>query len=640
MNSDPDHIRLMESVALHFLGQLNENQSNRDRTQLRFGTNGSISVDLTKGVWFDHENNEGGGAIDLIMRETGLRGAREAYEWAEQEGYWTNGKTSFGKIIATYDYTDEKNVLLFQVVRLEPKTFRQRRPAKVDDNPKDIKNGWVWKAGKRRVPYCLPRVIEANGKHVIYICEGEKDCNNLIRLGLIATTNPGGASKGHGKWQDELTPHFRGADVVIIADNDEPGRSHAADIAAKLTGSAKRIRLLDIVSVWTECPLKGDISDWLDAGHSAEELGAIVAQLPDWRIQSASIRLGVLNAGGDVSLPPPRAWLLGNVFARNFLSSLFGDGGVGKTAVRYVQYMSLATGRTLAGDHVFQRCRVLIVSLEDDLADEHGNPKLGELSTNLESLIIEHKLDFIGLDPFIKTHGVGENNNNAVDLVAGVLIDLMFKHNISVDAPHHVSKPGAKGEAEPGDANRGRGASSLKDAARLIYTLNVMSKDEAGTLGIAEAERFAYVRMDKGKVNIVPPSRKAVWFHLVGVSLGNENEMYKSGDEVQAVESWFPPDMWKDLSDEQIDRILAEIDKGLEDGSRYSDAPTAKTRAAWKVVVKHVPKKTEQQAREIIRKWVEVKVLLSEDYHNSQTRKSELGLKENKDRPKGEEIPF
>lgn len=235
------------------------------------------------------------------------------------------------------------------------------------------------------------------------------------------------------------------------------------------------------------------------------------------------------------------------------------------------------------------------------MPDKFGNLLPGMLRINLESVIFQNKIDFLGLDPFIKTHGVGENNNNAIDQVCAVLVDIMFKRNIGIDTPHHVSKVGPKAEPEPGDANRGRGASAMKDAARLVYTLNVMTKDEAKTFGINEHERWAYVRMDKGKVNITPPARKAIWFHLVGVKLGNTTEMYKSGDEVQVVEPWFPPDMWQDVSNEQMDSIIADIDKGMEDGSRYSNAPRADIRAAWKVVVKHCPKKTEAQAREIIK---------------------------------------
>jgi AAA domain len=75
--------------------------------------------------------------------------------------------------------------------------------------------------------------------------------------------------------------------------------------------------------------------------------------------------LGEWDAGDDMELPPPRGWLLGNVFARCFLSCLFADGGTGKTALRYAQYLALATGRPITGEHVFQRSRVLIISLED-----------------------------------------------------------------------------------------------------------------------------------------------------------------------------------------------------------------------------------------------------------------------------------
>jgi hypothetical protein len=372
----------------------------------------------------------------------------------------------------------------------------------------------------------------------------------------------------------------------------------------------------------------------------------------------------VLDAGDDLELPPPRQWLLGNIFCRKFLSSLFGDGGVGKTALRYTQYLSLATGRSLTGEHVFQRCRVLIISFEDDLdelrrriwairlhykitqeevkgrlflwsakaqdgklmvLDSQGNPRLGNLKVSIETLIAQLNLDLIGIDPFIKSHGVGENNNTAIDMVAQVLTDMCAEHNIAVDIPHHVSK--AKGaDNEPGDANRGRGASALKDAARLVYTLNVMAKEEAEKFGINEEDRFAYVRMDKGKVNITPPSRKAIWFHLVGVPIGNGSEMYKHGDEVQVVESWTPPDVMFGLSNAQAVEILNEIDDGMEDGRRYTHVSSAKTRAAWKAVVDVEPKLNEKQAREIIKTWMKEKVLVSKTYRNEKDRKDEEGL--------------
>ena len=250
--NDPAHIKLMEDIVVELLGEPNGRPEDRKRADLRFGKQGSMSVNLDKGTWYSHEDGEGGGVIDLIMRQEGLNEARDAYEWAEKKGYWTNGhaRQSSKTIVATYDYTDENGVLLFQVVRFEPKTFLQRRP--------DGKGGWIWKLeGVRRVPYDLPRLLKAVGKQTIYICEGEKDCINLISRGLTATTNPGGASKGHGKWRDELTPHFRGADIIIIADNDDAGRTHANSVAAKLSGTARRIRVLDLSVGLASVPTQG-----------------------------------------------------------------------------------------------------------------------------------------------------------------------------------------------------------------------------------------------------------------------------------------------------------------------------------------------------------------------------------------------
>ena len=87
----------------------------------------------------------------------------------------------------------------------------------------------------------------------------------------------------------------------------------------------------------------------------------------------------------------------------------------------------------------------------------------------------------------------------------------------------------------------------MKDAARLVYTLTPMTEDEAKPFALSEADRRFLIRMDSGKVNIAPPSTKATWFRLVGIPLGNANDLYKAGDDVQTVEPWQPPDTWVGL---------------------------------------------------------------------------------------------
>ena len=125
-----------------------------------------------------------------------------------------------GRIVAEYDYPDENRKLLYQVVRFEPKDFRQRRP--------DGNGGWVWNLnGVRRVLYRLPQVMAAKS---VLICEGEKDCGTAHKIGIVATCNAGGS----GKWRDEYSESLRGRRVAIIADADEPGRKHAQQVAASL----------------------------------------------------------------------------------------------------------------------------------------------------------------------------------------------------------------------------------------------------------------------------------------------------------------------------------------------------------------------------------------------------------------------
>jgi hypothetical protein len=261
------------------------------------------------------------------------------------------------------------------------------------------------------------------------------------------------------------------------------------------------------------------------------------------------------------------------------------------------------------------------------------------LAAKLEAVITLCKIDIVAIDPFVKSHAVEENANTAIDLVVQVLSDLADKHNIAIDAPHHMSK----GAPEPGNANRGRGASALKDGARLVYTLTTMTTDEATKFGIKEDDRRQYIRMDHGKVNLVP-QRAMKWFHLIGIPLGNATELYPHGDIVQVVEPWEPPDTWKDFSDDVAERILTEIDVGLSDGGRYTDAPNVKERAAYKVVQKHLPDKSDQQAREIIKTWIDDGVLQRREYYNTKSRKDVSGLWLNRAKksapPEDQELPF
>src|SRR5262249_31785637 len=143
----------------------------------------------------------------------------------------------------------------------------------------------------------------------------------------------------------------------------------------------------------------------------------------------------------------------------------------------------------------------------------------------------------ISLDPFVKAHAVDENDNNAVDDVCNLLTGLGDEFNIATDIIAHSRK----GPAAPGDAERGRGASSAKDAGRLVRTVTRMTENEADTFGITKDDRESLIRVDDAKVNLMARSADAVWFKLVGVALHNGTTDYPNGDNVQSVERWYPP---------------------------------------------------------------------------------------------------
>ena len=158
------------------------------------------------------------------------------------------------KIVATYDYQDEHGKLLFQVCRLEPKSFRQRH--------KNGQGNWSWNVeGVRRVLYHLTDILHAD--HV-YLVEGEKDCDNLWAWGQVATTSPGGASN----WKPEYSQYLQGKRVTIIPDNDNAGLEYARDAARSLIGKAAT------ACIMLPKPAK-DISEWLDNGGDIEQLPAM-----------------------------------------------------------------------------------------------------------------------------------------------------------------------------------------------------------------------------------------------------------------------------------------------------------------------------------------------------------------------------
>ncbi len=399
MSATDKFSHLMRPVAIALWGEPNKALSKGN--ELRWGSGGSRSVDVAKGTFFDHEANEGGGVLKLVEREKGGVG-KEAIKFLEQFGFESDERgqqqgshrgqrdgsrpktTEKRRIVKTYDYTDAAGDILYQVVRFEPKTFGQRRPSRLGDGTWiwgldagefmrrgpgadwqkfDEKRFADWKYTERRrfddaIAHSLYRMIETSealaAGEVIFITEGEKDADNLWERGIAATTNSGGAKH----WSPDHADMFRGADVVIPIDNDQPGRDRGELVAASLAGIARRIRILDLSRFWPGIGEKGDISDWLqDGGGDATKLASILGKLPDWTPAPPPpfvSKFGAVSWSQMATDAPPHRWLVKNLLTEGELAMIAGGTQCGKTFAALDISMAIVRGVPWCGLKVLQ----------------------------------------------------------------------------------------------------------------------------------------------------------------------------------------------------------------------------------------------------------------------------------------------
>ena len=376
-------------------------------------------------------------------------------------------------------------------------------------------------------------------------------------------------------------------------------------------------------------------------------------------------RLAVDNTTEDDNGPPPfalqplvvpdqrsiphRKWLYGTQLIRGYVSILVAPGGTGKSTMILAMALAMATNRKLLRTHIHQQCRVALLNLEDpqDEIDRrlaalcvHYNIRNDDLDGRLfaspperiiriaangpdgfsivhpdeEAIIKEvkdNKIDALAVDPFAESHTLEENSNPAMIQAAAAWRRVARAGGCSVLLAHHVRKG-------PMDSiESARGAKALTDSARIGLLLSTMSKDDAKELGIAEEDRFQYVRLDDAKANLARRAGKATWFQLRQVTLDNAEAPYKEGDEVGVIEHWEQPSVWDNMSVDEANQILDLIAKGPTPGVLYTDSRRHPgTRWAGNAVMQvngHNP----DQAAKIINTWVSNGVLMRTTYEDS-----------------------
>jgi len=417
------------------------------------------------------------------------------------------------QFICAYAYTDMNGNTIHETVRYAPKDFRQRRPDPV--NP----GKYIYNLdGITPVLYHLKALHDAiqRGERV-YVCEGEKDAKNLAKLGLVATTNAMGADK----WRPEYSETLRGAHIVIMQDKDDAGKKRTATITQALTGIAASIKILDLPGL----PEKGDVSDWLQAGGTREQLEAL-AQTVDTSQEKPSAH-AVMVTMEDVT-ERPIEWLWEPYLAIGKLCLLDGDPGTGKTGAASIIAAAVSRGYPLPDQQgkptvsTGEPGIVLMIAAEDDLedtlkkrlrlagADMTKIMVLNEVVTRdqrREHFTLAHlalleeevqrlrpRLVYVDNLQLILGSKVDINRANQVNDILEGLISLAARYRFALICTRHPSKPGQNiGRL----IHRGMGSQAFMGRARLgLYveehpldptkSLLIQSKSNAGGFGVTQ----------------------------------------------------------------------------------------------------------------------------------------------------------
>lgn len=272
---------------------------------------------------------------------------------------------------------------------------------------------------------------------------------------------------------------------------------------------------------------------------------------------------------------PPRAWIYGKHYIRQFVTTTISPGGVGKTSLVLAEAVAMVTGKPILGIHPDELANVWVWNGEDpmneikkrvrSICDFHkvdqtqlsglfidsGRQREIVLAEETKSgtricvpiyekvvqTILKHKIDVFIVDPFVSSHQVNENDNNAIDLVAKAWARIADTTNCSVELVHHARKTGGQEVT----VEHARGAVALISASRSARTLNPMSDDEVAKLGKENLGglRQQFFRVDNGKANMALPSNRSRWFKMETYKAPNGGGgLVDNGDEIGVPTVW------------------------------------------------------------------------------------------------------
>jgi AAA domain len=486
---------------------------------------------------------------------------------------------------------------------------------RVYDEAKGV-TGWQFKTpeGFENIPYFMPDKNPFSGEAnqlPLYWTEGEKDTDTLAGLGLAAFSFGGGDGL-----PAVCEKYIEGRHVIITGDNDEGGRRQATAKAKRAMAVAASVKVIQFTN--DDVKEKGDVSDWIQAGHSFDDLKVRVEATEYWKEpESANDNSDTGNNGPppgtdvppnarkpiratpynwkDPATIPQRDWLYGRLLLRKFVTATISPGGVGKSSLIAAEALAMVSGKALLEVSPQEKLRVWLWNLEDpqeeterkiqaaalhyklgpgDIGDRllvdsgrdqrlviavterNGVAIVQPVVDELVAEIIARKIDVIVIDPFVSCHEVAENDNPAMDRVVKQWGKVADRGNCAVHLVDHTRKMGDSSEVT---TESSRGGSAKTDACRVVRVVNRMSEKQATDAGVDNHRLYFRTYSDKG--NLQPPADGSDWFKLESVDLGN-GPMGLPGDSVGVATRWDWPDLTAGMTAADYDKVVAVIKGG------------------------------------------------------------------------------
>jgi hypothetical protein len=449
---------------------------------------------------------------------------------------------------------------------------------------------------------CLDPLDPERINEPVYWPEGEKDVESVTAKGALAMTF-GGVGDGLPSGCEE---YFRGRHVIILADNDAPGRKHAEEKAALVFPVAATVKIVH----FRELPHKGDVTDYFQFSRSLVDLERIVSMTMPYKPRVAPFaeaiaepvlqRLPAIRATAyawtDPTSIPRRDFVYGRHLIRMFVSATVAPGGVGKSSLIATEVLAMVSGANLLGVQPHGRSRVWLWNLEDPLEEIARHLQAAALRFNLNPTDVEghlwvdsgreqrlvtavsardgvvilepviaglvaeindRQLDVLIIDPFVSSHEASENDNPAMDRIVKAWGRVAQLGNCAIELVHHARK-NTSGDTEI-TVESSRGGKALTDGCRSVRVLNRMTEGEAEKAGIENHRLHFRTYVDKG--NLAPPAEKSEWFKLESVDLGNGTNG-GFGDSIGVVVPWEWPDAFAGVTGDAVQSVFDAINSG------------------------------------------------------------------------------